>query len=395
MMHKGVFALFILALLLPGTLRAAESATPIKIGLSAAFSGPTKPLGRAMHDGVAAHFAEVNRAGGVHGRPLELIALDDGHHPASAIRQTRALIEEHQVLALLGSIGSPTTTSVTVPVAEAGATLLLEAFTGGEERERVINYRASLDEEMERLVETIFHLGIPPDEIAFFTRHDAYGEAAYQSALRVLHRRGYGAAEQLPRGRYPPNTTHVEEALVSLIEAPREPRAIIVVGASVPAARFIHLARDLLPRVSFFTLSTIGAVALAELLPEDIHGVYVSQVTPPLDTELPLVERYHAALAAYAPNARPGFISLEGYITARILVEGIRRAGPAVERDSLITAMERLHGLDIGLGKPLHLSAEEHQASHRVWITAVEHGKVVHAPGGVIEEPHHAGEEKG
>jgi ABC-type branched-subunit amino acid transport system substrate-binding protein len=109
-------------------------------------------------------------------------------------------------------------------------------------------------------------------------------------------------------------------------------------------------------------------------------------VAPPLHSQFPLIEAFHKALTKYAPELTPSSLSLEGYMAARVLVEGIRRAGPNVTRERLVYAMESFNEFDIGLGVPLYLSKEDHQASHHVWLSAIEHGKVVHVSDILLEK---------
>jgi ABC-type branched-subunit amino acid transport system substrate-binding protein len=365
--------------------------TTIDIGISTALSGPAKSLGIAVSTGIELHFAEVNQAGGIHNRRLRLIPLDDGYHPADAARQMDALINRHHVLAVIGNLGTPTA-EATIPIAEKYKTLLFGAVTGASllrptpPYRYVINLRASYDEEMVKIVETILRFGINPHEISFFVQNDSYGEAGYQGAVKALRDKGYKRAEQLPRSSYLRNTMQVEDALLSLMQESIESRAIIIVGTSMPAAKFISLAKDLLPGVRFFCISLVGTQTLARTLSNDIQDVYISEVAPPLHSQFPLIEAYHKALAIYAPKLPPSSLSLEGYIAARVLVEGIRRAGPNVTRERLVNAMESLNEFDIGLGVPLYLSKEDHQASHHVWLSAIEYGKVIHVSNILLEK---------
>ncbi|HET7501004.1 MAG TPA: ABC transporter substrate-binding protein [Kofleriaceae bacterium] len=224
------------------------SADELKVGMSGALSGPAAALGVGMRRGIEAYFARVNAAGGVHGRTLRLIALDDGYEPARAASNMHDLIDDNKVFAILGNPGTPTA-AVSVPIASSKHVPLFGAFTGAGLLRKtppdryVINFRASYSQETAAMVRGITELGIRPDEIAFFTQNDAYGDAGYSGGIAALKQLGYADAERLPHARYPRNTVDVEGAVARLLAPTLRPRAIIMIGAYKPCAKFIKLAR--------------------------------------------------------------------------------------------------------------------------------------------------------
>jgi len=356
----------------------------IVLGTTTAISGPAKFLGKSMVRGMQAHLVEVNSAGGIHGKSLRLIVLDDSYHPPSAEKNMLRLISEHNVLSVIGNVGTPTAVK-TIPLAMQHGTLLFGAFSGANILRKsppdryVINYRASYEEEMAHTVRAIFDHGITADEIAFFTQQDAYGDSGYQSAIKALAELGFKHSDKLSHGRYTRNTLNVEQGLLHILEGAVKPRAIIIVGAYAPAAKFIKLARDVFPNVLFFNLSFIGAEALAAALHGVDANVYVSQVVPPLDSKLPGVDDYRNAMELYQPGAPLDTVSLEGYWVSRILVEGIKKAGDAVTRETLVDALESIEGLDIGSDETIRFDKNEHQASHRVWLSKFQKDRFVSA----------------
>ncbi len=355
---------------------------PIRLGTTTALSGPAKALGQAMVKGMLAYFTEVNAAGGIFGRKIEFVALDDGYHPNSARRQMQALIDDHEVLAVVGNVGTPTA-EVTVPMSVRHNVPLIGAFTGAKLlRKRppdhyIVNFRASYEEEMASIIEALLVQGIHAEQIAFFTQDDSYGDAGYQGAIKALKTYGFTHTDKLIHGRYPRNTLNVEEALVEIVTAKHAPLAVVIVGTYGPAARFIRQAHKMLPDTLFFNISFVGADALAQELNGCCENVYVSQVVPPLNDNLPAIAAYRQALVQSDGDGGGDYVSFEGYLVGSIVVEAIRRAGPGVNRELLIDAIETCQDLDIGIGVGISFSEAEHQGSHHVWLTRIEGERVV------------------
>jgi len=374
--------LAMLAVLLPAMIRADAAKAPIRLGMSTALSGPAQSLGVGMKAGMEAYFARVNRQGGVHGRQLELITMDDGYVPDAAARNMAALIDEERVLAVLGNVGTPTA-KVTVPIATEKRTLLFGAFTGAgllrpdPPNRYVINYRASYLQETAAMVRGLLDQGILPYQIAVFSQNDAYGDAGHEGVMRGLEEAGYLRGYQLAHGRYERNTQDVHKALLEILEAPVEPRAIIMIGAYAACAKFIRVARRSLPDAMFINVSFVGSTALKNALGSQSEGVLVTQVVPHFESDLLLTTQYRRDLEAFAPGAEQGFVSLEGYIVARIFVEGLRRAGAAVDRESIIDALLGIHNLNIGIGTPINYTRDLYQGSQSVWSTVIRGGRFV------------------
>lgn len=353
---------------------------PIILGMSAALSGPAQSLGIGMKSGIESYFARVNEEGGVHSRQLKLIAMDDGYVPEAAIRNMRILIDDEKVLAVLGNVGTPTA-AVTIPIATDKKTLLFGSFTGAELlRERppnryVINYRASYTQEIAAMVRGLLESGVSPHEIAIFTQNDTYGNDGYTGIIKSLEAAGYHQGHLLPHGRYERNTINIEQGLLTILEAPIKPKAIIMVGAYAACAKFIRIAKRALPETIYLNVSFVGSMALKDGLGSDGNDVIVTQVVPRFDSDLALTQEHRNDLKAYASGANPGFVSLEGYIVAKIFVEGLRRAGPDVDRETIIDALLSIKNLDIGLETPIHYTDENHQGSQKVWPTVIRDGR--------------------
>ena len=359
---------------LPGSARAAEdipgvSEDRILFGQSAALSGPAAALGQGMRLGILAAFEEAGRAGGVHGRRLELLSLDDTYEPELAVANTRRLIEEEQVFALVGSVGTPTSNAAE-PLASAAGVPYVGPFTGAQflrsrSRPMVLNVRASYFQETEEMVERLTSdLGVT--RIGILYQDDSYGLAGYEGLRRALARRGM---EITGSGTYARNTVAVKTAVLDLSHD--RPEAVVIIGAYRPVAAFIRWARHIGFDPVFINISFVGSKPLARELGKDGTGVLVTQVVPfPDDASLPMVAGYHRALSRHAPGADPGFVSLEGYIVGRFLVDALVRAGREITRNGFLNAVTLTEPYDLG-GFELEFGPIDNQGSDRVFLTEI------------------------
>ena len=380
--------LTIVALLLTmiSSATAAESTTPtpppgratpgvgpeaVMFGQSSALTGPAKALGEGMRLGITAAFEEVNRAGGVYGRHLRLATLDDRYEPEAAIANTTRLIHEKHVFALIGAVGTPTSKAAEPIATEAGVPYV-GAFTGAEflrdarKRPTVINVRASYYQETEEMVERLTRdLGVA--RIGILYQDDSYGRAGLSGTLQALHKRGMTLAAE---ATYPRNTRAVKTAVLDLRLG--NPEAVIIVGAYQPVATFIKWSRRLGFNPIFVNISFVGSSALAKALGPSGKDVIVTQVVPfPHDTRIPVVSQYREALHAVVASAESGFVSLEGYLTGRVAVEALRRAGPGLTRMGFIAALQKAGTMDLG-GFMLLYGESDNQGSDRVYLTVID-----------------------
>jgi ABC-type branched-subunit amino acid transport system substrate-binding protein len=360
----------------------APSASEVVLGMSTALSGPAAELGGNMRAGVLAAVEEANEAGGVAGRSLRLVALDDQYEPAQTVPNMRALIGEHSVAAIVGNVGTPTAVAA-IPIANESKTPFFGAFTGAGVLRKappdryVVNYRASYAEETAAMVDALIgKAGLAVDEIAFFTQRDAYGDAGFVGGITALRGHGLESEHDIAHGRYERNTLAVENGLAEILGADPMPRAVIMVGAYAPCARFIELARDLAPEMLFLNVSFVGAAPLSKALGEKGDGVIITQVVPHVEADLSIVREYRQALSAMDADLLPTFGSLEGYVATRILLAALHPIEGNVSREAIVDALEGLGSFDIGLGVPLHLGPDDHQASHTVWPTILRNGRI-------------------
>lgn len=342
----------------------------IVFGQSAALGGPAQELGLNMQLGIQAAFEERNQLGGVHGRRLELFSLDDRYEPELAATNTQHLIQEEEVFALIGAVGTPTSRSATPVAAEANVPYVAP-FTGAEflrdpEWKNILNLRASYYQETEEMVERMTtDLGF--ERIAVLYQDDSFGQAGLTGALLALERRGMQPAAV---GLYPRNTTAIKTAVLDLRNA--QPQGIIIIGAYEPVGTFIAWAKNVgMRNVVFMTVSFVGSNALAEQLGPRGHGVFVTQVVPfPTDDTTPIVDSYLEALENYDPDAIPGFVSLEGYMAGRLAIASLDRCGREVDRECFLNILSQTETIDID-DFELQYGPDDNQGSDTVFLTVI------------------------
>ncbi len=360
-------------LAMPGEVRAQEdgvSVDRVLFGQSAAFSGPTGELGKEFRAGVLAAFGETNDSGGVHGRTLELLSVDDSYEPEAAIANTRRLIEQERVFALIGAVGTPTSQAATPIAAEAGVPYIAPYSGAGFLRDEkqwpnVVNLRASYSQETAEIVERLIS-DLNIRRIAVIYQDDSYGRAGLDGVQRALNARGLSEAAV---GTYTRNTTAVKTAVLELRAA--QPGAVILVGAYKPVSAAITWARHIGLNPVFVTISFSGGNALAAELNRFGQGdVYVSQVVPFPSSQSSIARSYRRAMARHARNVPPGFVSFEGYLAGRLAVVGLQRSGEAVDRVRFLNNL--LRGEPISLqGFGLRFGEGDNQGSNQVFLTVI------------------------
>jgi ABC-type branched-subunit amino acid transport system substrate-binding protein len=340
--------------------------TQIVLGQSAAFSGPSAQLGKDMRDGAMLYFNQVNAAGGVYGRKIVLKSLDDGYEPARAAANTKKLIEDEKAFALFGYVGTPTS-QASLPIFTAAKVPFVGPFTGAEFlrnplQRYVFNVRASYFDETEAIVRHLTAVSI--DNIAIFYQNDAYGQAGLAGVERALKKRNMSLSA---RGTVERNTVAVEKAVADIKKA--NPQSVIMIGSYKACAAFIREMRKQGETPTFWNVSFVGSKALAEELGKEGRGVEISQVVPfPWDISVPVVREYRKL--ADAAKIEPGFGTLEGFIAAKVMVEGLKRAGRKLDREDFVKAMESLNDYDAG-GFRVSYGPHNHAGSDFVDLTII------------------------
>ncbi len=357
--------------LIGASARAEDGVSDHKIlfGQVAALSGPAKDLGEGVRLGLLTAFNEANRQGGVFGRTLELTSRDDGYEPEKTIGATKELIGQDKVFAIVGPVGTPTSRA-SQPIATAAKVPFIGPFTGAQflrtpYNRYVVNVRASYDEETEAWIARLTtDLGIT--RIAILYQDDAFGLAGLDGVQHALDKRNLSL---VATGSFKRNTTAVKSAMLDIMKA--RPEAVVTVAPYQPLAAFIKLAHQVGLNTQFVAISFVGSDSLANELGPDGTGVIVSQVVPsPWDMSLPVVAAYQNALAAQDPSLRPGFVSLEGYLVGRLVVEALKRIDGEPTREKLLDAIGA-RPFDLG-GVTLSYGPDRNQGSNRVFFTVMQ-----------------------
>jgi branched-chain amino acid transport system substrate-binding protein len=364
-------AVALLASLVAGAAFAEDGVTDTSItfGQVAALTGPAQDLGQGMRQGILAAFAEVNRSGGVAGRTLELKSRDDGYEPEKTVDATKASLGDDKVFALIGAVGTPTS-KAGQPIATDAKVPFIGPFTGAEflrnpYNRYVVNIRASYFEETEAWIEHLTKdLGI--SKIAILYQDDAFGLAGLEGVQKAMAKRNM---QLVATGSFKRNTVAVKSALLDIMKA--QPEAVVTVAPYKPVAEFVKLAHDIQFSPVFVAISFVGSDSLAKELGHDGAGVIVSQVVPsPWDDTLPVIAAYQHALTALDPAAKPGFVSLEGYLAGRVAVDALKRVKGEPTREALLDAINEAP-FNMG-GLTLTYGPNKNQGSDQVFFTILQ-----------------------
>jgi branched-chain amino acid transport system substrate-binding protein len=368
----------------------------IRIGMSAAFKGTAAGLGTEFYRGAQAYYSEVNARGGIFGRFVNVVALNDGYEPLPCVQNTVQLVEKEGVFFLSNYVGPTLTRALPVIKRYADQHLLLVGnFTGAQQQreapyaEQVFNVRASYRQEMTALVEKFWQQGAR--KFGVFYQIDAYGRSGTDGVARGLAQHGARIAAEATYARGAGFDHDMRAAVYALREAGVD--AVVCTGAYQGCGAFVRSARDVGWTVPISNVSVVGADAMLGLL--TAHGkkagrdytraLVNSQVVPSYeDSSLPAVAEYRALVARHKPAVPEplrdagyasrdySFIGLEGFVNAKVVVEGLRRAGANPTRVSLRAGLESLRNFDLGIGAPLEFGPQRHQGLDGVYFTRVD-----------------------
>jgi ABC-type branched-subunit amino acid transport system substrate-binding protein len=378
------------------------TAREVRIGMSAAFKGTAAGLGAEFYRGAQAYYDEVNSRGGINGRNLTVIALDDGYEPTPCIRNTQQLIEKRNVFLLSNYVGTPTLTRALPLIKRYAAqdVILVGNFTGAQPQretpyvEHVFNIRASYRQEMMALVDRFWEQGAR--KFGVFYQVDAYGRSGTDGVARGLAIRSARIAAEATYVRGAKFGDDMTLAVNELRKAGVD--VVLCTGAYQGCGAFVRSARDLGWPVPITNVSFVGSDAMLTLLAQHgkvsgrdyTTGLVNSQVVPSYDDmSLPGVVEYRALMERHKPTVpeslrdpsyvpqKLSFISLEGFVNAKVITEAIRRAGVNPTRAGLRVALEGMRNVDLGIAAPLTFGPERHQGLDSVYFTRVENGRWV------------------
>jgi ABC-type branched-subunit amino acid transport system substrate-binding protein len=372
----------IVSVLMPGAARAQAQGVSDKevvFGMTAAFSGNTKELGRHSKTGWEIAFLAANETGGVNGRKLTLVSMHDDNEPKPAVQAARDLVEKRKIFAMVGSVGSETTNSFLNYLLDRQM-LLFCPLSGAEHLRNdppdryVFNCRASGAEEVMAAMRYLVEVRrVKPSQIAVLLQRDKFGESGYKGFAYQMRRYRRDPASAV-RTSYQRNTVDVDDAVKTIRANAKRVRAVITVGNYRPIAKFIEKTRDL--DLIYTTTSEVGAETLADELlqlgPKYTENIIVTQPGPLPTSRATAMLKYQQLLKKYAPGERPDFLSLQSYFAGLVLIEGLKKAGRELTTETLVDALEATKGIDVGMGVPIGFGPSEHQAWHKVWGTTLQ-----------------------
>ena len=374
---KRLVAIAALALSLPGWGAEPEGGDTLTIGMSAPLSGPNGAYGQDMQQSIQAYFEQINKSGGVNGHRLNLVTLDDGYETERTVANTKALLKEKNAFALLSYYGSsPTTEAMNsvfgpakVPLVGtiSGAATLREPLATNPNGRYMFNVRASYADETEVIVNHLVSLGLK--NFAVFYQNDGFGKSGLDGITAALKTHGLAPVAV---GTVERNSLDVSKAVEAI--ARTTPQAVIMVTLYKPTAAFVRAMKAINQNPMFMTLSPVGTEQLLKELGADARGIGISQVVPyPWNDGIPIVREYQKTVGKAAGYS---YYGLEGYLMARTLVEGLKRAGHDLSRDKLVGALEGMNNVDFG-GYRISYSSSARVGSRFVELTVI-------GPGGKI-----------
>ncbi|MBS1139491.1 MAG: amino acid/amide transporter substrate-binding protein, family [Proteobacteria bacterium] len=378
-LHKALLACMLALGLTQAQAEVGVTDSSITLGMSAPFTGPNGLYGMQMREAMLAHFDQVNKSGGVNGRKVELITIDDGYETDRTLANTKSLIQDKQVFALMGYYGSTPTTEAMNKVFGPSKVPLLGTISGaGTLREPpstnpnsryMFNIRASYADEAEAIVNQIIALGLK--NIAVFYQNDGFGKSGLEGVTNALKRANLAPVAV---GTVERNSLDVAKATEAISKV--NPQAVVMVTLYKPTAAFVKAMKQLGQFPMFLTLSPVGAEVLAQELGNDARGIGISQVVPyPWNDTIGVVREYQRLLDKQKDKF--SYYGLEGYITARLMTEALKKAGKDLTREKLVATLESLQNFDLG-GFKVNYGANNRLGSRYVELTVVgAGGKVI------------------
>ncbi len=348
----------------------------ITIGSSLALGGHAEFLGNQYLRGAMCLIEQTNKDGGIHNRKIKVIAYDDGYDPPRCVNNTERLIFKDKVFCLFCYVGTPTTVKI-IDIVEDNKIPLLGLFTGADKlrfpfRHYIFNVRSSYYQETNAVVRYfVEEKGLR--RLAVFYQYDDYGFDGLKGTQIALQK--YGLTP-VATGSFVRGTLEIEDALDKIQASGAQ--AVIMIGTYSPCAKFIKEARTRKYDPLFHNVSFVGADKLVEELGDAGEGVLVTQVVPPPTQRilLPATEQYSRLLNQYYPQDEPNFVSFEGFINARVLIEALRRTGRDITREGFIRALESIKEHYVGIGAIINFGPRDHQGIDDVYLTEVRNGQL-------------------
>ncbi len=337
----------------------------IKLGSSLPLSGITKRIGLSVRDGANVYFRYANEKKLLGDYSIEFICYDDKYEPELTKDNLKKLLTDDQVFSLFGFVGTPTIKSV-LPIIDDHDTPFIAPFTGAsflrkKARKNFINFRASYQEEIEKILKYLIYTK-KLTRFSIFYQSDDYGDEGYIATINALNKVDLKLVSD---GTYKRNTISIQQALTSIREA--KPEAIIMVGSYKPVAHFVKKYRELgLENTLFCNLSFVDADALVSELEFKTKNIIFSQIVPSYNNRtIPIIVEYQKLMNRYAPSVEFGFVSLEAFLSAKISVYALSQMSDKSDKELFIKKLQQIKG-DVLEG--LYLRYKDRQLSHNVYL---------------------------
>ena len=336
-----------LACVLPVCAEPGVTDTAIAVGQSAVFSGPVAATGSNYRRGIELYFEQANKAGGVHGRKLQLTALDDAYDPKRTVENTRLLIEQNKVFALIGYVATANLMAA-MPIAEEAKVPMFAPLVGTtsirlKHNHYLFHVRASYKAELARITQQLAVVG--NDKVAVVYQDSVFGKSNLDTLLELIKAEKLQVVKTIPMAIAATSATDIAGQLKQA-----SPNVIIMIMAGTMSEVLIRDVRGAGLGAPLYTISVglADAKASATRLNGALRGVITASIVPsPTLERYGIVKEYRKALGASA-GAGDNYTVLEGYIAAKVFVEGLRRAGRALTRENFIAALEGVGNLDLG-----------------------------------------------
>jgi branched-chain amino acid transport system substrate-binding protein len=348
-----------------------QGVTPgeIRLGASMVLSGPLGGQTKEFLVGSNLYFDAVNASGGVHGRKISYVTLDDGFDVKRAVENTKKLLNEDKVFMIYNNTGTAQTAAI-LPLIKETDTVVFGPVTGASLfrdnfNPLVFNVRASYDNEARRILAQMKLIGLK--RVAVFCPDDGLGNALLGALKRA------SAAEDFPfvaEIRFDPKQPDFAAAAAATVAA--NPQAVVVGTAGTTFPEYIQAVLKTSARPGFYGFSVASPGVVNRVLKEQARGIILAQIMPSLrSTNTPVVAEYIKLQQAKSPGTKPTASQLEGFVHARLLVEGLKRTGPDLTTKNFIRAMEGIG--EISLGKfYARYSPKSHNGSNYVELAIID-----------------------
>lgn len=361
-------ALCCCSLVLASVSAMAQLGNVVRLGQSLPLTGPLAELGSEYRDGALTYFKWINGKGGVHGRRIELLTIDDAYVVDKTVENAKKLLDQNGVFAFFGMFGSANYAAL-LPLVNKRNVPSMAPYTGSDALRaqpspNTFWLRASYGDETEKIVDQLTTLGI--NRIAVFYQDDAFGKAGMSGVEMALKKRQLKIAAT---GVYDKTKNDVSVAVQTIGAA--DPQAVVMISTYKPTAAFVKQMRLAGRLPQFFALSVVGYKALQAELGSEAAGIAISQVVPyPWSGATPVVREFETLPKELLPKAGITYTTMEGYIAAKVMVEALRRAGPQLSREKLVASLESMRPYDAG-GFTVGYTADERLGSRFAEVTIV------------------------